>query len=441
MTSIQRAGLLLPLVFTLLVAASARQAYIHLRPVDFRGGVGCYADSYVYLDAARNLARNRQYSLTQKGKALEPTCFKAPMYPAFLAVQMALGVTDHTTFRLVQGFADSVSAVFVFMASWFIFRLRSAALAAGLLMALSPFNIHYSRALLSDWLGSTLMAAAFMCLAAGLARRRHLGLIASAAIMGLAALTRPAVMLFPLVVAPFILFAFRGRRWKSRLGSVAVFLLVFASVMGVWTLRNYRVSGHFIPVTVSGLPEGLLWGTYETPQNWDWLDLPAEFIPDPKERRRIAEMYRLQRRLIRDGTIEQFVANGEKMEELAWERIQRDRRQYLMLCLSRVPMLWWNHSKRLYSDLDPSGLWVIPFLIGWLLSPLFLRGRTVTFLPIWLFPVYVTLMHLPLHVEPRYSLVAFPALCIAGGPVYGRLFSLLGRRLISHRSHDHQAGR
>lgn len=440
MTGIRRAGLLLPLVLTLFVAASARQAYIHLRPVSFRGGIGCYGDTPVYLVMARNLMRSREYSTTRAGKVLEPSCFKPPAYPAFLATQIALGVGDYATLRVVQGFADSLSAALVFMAAWFTFRRRSAALAAGLLMALSPFNIHYSRALLSDWLGSTLMAAAFICLAAGMARQRHLGLIASAALMGLAALTRAAVMLFPLVVAPFILFAFPGRRWKARLAAAAVFLLVFASVVGVWTLRNYRVSGQFIAVSVSGMPEGLLWGTYETPRNWHWRDLPTEFVPDPTERRRIAAMHRLQRRLIRYGTIEQFVANGETMEELAWERIRRDWSQYLVLCFSRVPMLWWNHSKAMYVDADPSGVWVLPFLLGWLFSLLFLRSRIATFLPIWLFPVYVTLVHMPLHVESRYTLVAFPALCIAGGPVYGGLFSLLGRRLISHRSPDHQDG-
>jgi len=61
-------------------------------------------------------------------------------------------------------------------------------------------------------------------------------------------------------------------------------------------------------------------------------------------------------------------------------------------------------------------------------------------LPIWLFPVYVTLVHTPLHVEPRFTLVAFPALCIAAGPVYGGLFSLLGRRLISHRWPGYREG-
>jgi hypothetical protein len=73
-------------------------------------------------------------------------------------------------------------------------------------------------------------------------------------------------------------------------------------------------------------------------------------------------------------------------------------------------------------------------LIGWLLSLAFLRGRIATFLPIWLFPIYVTLVHMPLHVEPRFSLIAFPALCIAGGPVYAGLFSFLQRRLSGRRS-------
>jgi hypothetical protein len=95
-------------------------------------------------------------------------------------------------------------------------------------------------------------------------------------------------------------------------------------------------------------------------------------------------------------------------------------------------MLWWNHSKRIYLDPDPEGVWIYPFLVGWLLSLLFIRGRVVTLLPIWLFPIYITLLHMPVHVEPRFSLMAFPALCIAASPLYGALFRGALRRWHHH---------
>jgi hypothetical protein len=204
-------GLAPLLVLTLLVVICARLAYIDARPVEYRDGVGCYPDTYAYLHAARNLATAGQYSTTTTSKELVPSCYKPPMYSVFLAAQLLLGVEQYDTFRIVQGFLDSLSAVFVFFAAWFLFRRRSTALAAGLLMALSPFSIHYSQALLSDWLASTLMAASLMCLVFGLARRRPGWLVASAAVAGLAVLTRPAAILFPLVVAPFVFFAFRRR--------------------------------------------------------------------------------------------------------------------------------------------------------------------------------------------------------------------------------------
>jgi hypothetical protein len=235
-------------------------------------------------------------------------------------------------------------------------------------------------------------------------------------------------MAFPLVVAPFILFAFRGHRFPTGLAVTGIFLLVFFAVVGVWTLRNYRVSGHFIPVSVGGKSVGLLRGTWETPENWSWRTLPVEAIPDEEERRRIGEMLERYSKSVRFGTIDEALVVNQEMEALARERARRDPRRHLELCLSRVPMLWWHHSKRIYRDPDPDGAWVHPFLIGWLLSLLFLRGRVVTLLPVWLFPVYITLVHVPVHVEPRFSLMAFPALCIAASALYGAPFRVVQRR-------------
>jgi 4-amino-4-deoxy-L-arabinose transferase-like glycosyltransferase len=421
-------GLALPLLLILAVAVCAREAYIAARPVDHDGGIGGYGDSYTYLDLARNLARFGEYSQITFRDELEPSCYKPPLYPILLAAEISLGVHEYGTLRAIQGFLDGTSAVFVFLAAWLLFRRRSTALAAGLLMALSPFNIHYSRALLSDWLGSTLMALSSMCLVAALARQRRDWLAASAATLGLVVLTRPASIAFPLVVAPFVFFAFRGRRWPARLAAVGVFLLVFTAVVGSWTLRNYRITGHFIPVSVGGQASGLLRGTWETPQNWDWHELPVAEIPDQKERERIGELLETYVKTVRHGSTDQVLAVNREMERLARERILRDRRRYLELCLSRVPMLWWNYSKPIYDDPDPNGLWVHPFLIGWLLSLLFARARVVTLLPVWLFPVYITLVHMPAHVEARFSLIAFPALCIAAGPLYGALLRAAFRR-------------
>jgi hypothetical protein len=247
--------------------------------------------------------------------------------------------------------------------------------------------------------------------------------------MGLAVLTRPAAMAFPFVVAPFILFAFRGRRWWAGLAATSAFLLVFIAVVGVWTLRNYRVSGHFIPVSVGGKSVGLLRGTWETPDNWSWRTLPADVVRGEEERARIGEMLERYSKAVRHGTIDEVLAVNLEMEALARERRRRDPRRYLELGLSRVPMLWWHHSKRIYLEPDPDGAWVHPFLIGWLLALLFLRGRVVTLLPVWLFPVYITLVHMPVHVEPRFSLMAFPALCIAASALYGAPFrAVRGRR-------------
>lgn len=78
-------------------------------------------------------------------------------------------------------------------------------------------------------------------------------------LIGLMSLTRPSFQFFPIFLAGVIMLRYRTAAW-SAMRSQAVSALAFAMVVMPWTVRNYRVTGQFIPVTTQG-PSDLYLGT------------------------------------------------------------------------------------------------------------------------------------------------------------------------------------
>lgn len=76
---------------------------------------------------------------------------------------------------------------------------------------------------------------------------------------GLAALTRPTIALFPLVI--LIMWILRKYSFKDILKYTIVVAITFSIVLGPWWIRNYNIFHEFIPLTeASGNP--MLQGTY-----------------------------------------------------------------------------------------------------------------------------------------------------------------------------------
>jgi hypothetical protein len=96
-------------------------------------------------------------------------------------------------------------------------------------------------------------------------------------VLGLAALTRSILWLFPLVLCPLAFFSVRGRPWR-RLNVALGLFLGYALVVTPWAIRNTRLQGVFTVVdTMGGVT--LRMGNYEhTPINraWDPVTLQGE---------------------------------------------------------------------------------------------------------------------------------------------------------------------
>ena len=155
---------------------------------------------------------------------------------------------------------------------------RVAAVTAVLAGACS-FNTIYASTQSSDAVCTVLFVAALV--AFGRAQRSPAAwrFAASGALAALALEFRPNLLLFPLCLVAVDLVT-TGRRRAMR--HVAAFLLVAVAIWLPWPIRNYRLTGRFIPATTHGAVQ-LWYGSLEVGSFFEnWVDNPrAAFEASP----------------------------------------------------------------------------------------------------------------------------------------------------------------
>lgn len=228
------------LLLTVIFAGALR---VHtVLETDIRHPVRADAADYVFY--ALNLKHFGIYSRDRGGFppsdfVPDPDALRSPGYPLFIAplIDWPLVVGDPIPIGIVQAF---IGALVTFLAYLITMRIAGVgpALVSALLVATSPVLISMTPYILTETLFSGLVAAAFAVLAFALAaprnRRRVLVAFAvSGALLGLAALVRPVLLLLP---AMFLIAAFIWYRqqWRMFVLLAAVFVLVYSP----WPLRN-----------------------------------------------------------------------------------------------------------------------------------------------------------------------------------------------------------
>ena len=140
------------------------------------------------------------------------------------------------------------------------FDTRVAAIATCLVAVLS-FNTVYASTEASDSVCTFL----FMLMLWSFVEARHGGrltmFVATGVLLGLSAQFRPNLLVLPIVLAAFHVF---NRRFSSRaIAEGALVVVVAAAMLVPWTLRNYRLTGEFIPTSTHGGVQ-LWYGSLET---------------------------------------------------------------------------------------------------------------------------------------------------------------------------------
>jgi 4-amino-4-deoxy-L-arabinose transferase-like glycosyltransferase len=190
-----------------------------------------------------------------------------PLYPLLLAA-VWLGFPEHpeptaaediqaSYLTLVRAIQVGLGALTAFLAYGLARRLGvsgRAATAAAIGVGLGPAFVIQPFLVQTETLFMTLLAATLLVHAGNLRAPTRAGSVATGAICGLAALARPILLLFPLVLTADLLF----RRRLARSGSPAGSLLIGAAlVLMPWHAWLYSTTGSVLP---SGFSANLLMG-------------------------------------------------------------------------------------------------------------------------------------------------------------------------------------
>jgi 4-amino-4-deoxy-L-arabinose transferase-like glycosyltransferase len=208
-----------------------------------------------------------------------PTAFRPPIYPLFLAGVYTLTEHSIAAIRLIQAVLDAFTVVFVYFVARVLFGQR-VALLAGLGTAFHPLLIYETGDFYPETLSFFLQFSATWCLVAMLRRDHVLVAFVAGILMGLTVLARPTATLWvPLILGWVILPGLLSRSMRRLLGICLGLALVF----GPWTIRNYAILDAFIPVSSGGMV-GLWSGNNPLsqggsvlpgPQTWNGDDYPG----------------------------------------------------------------------------------------------------------------------------------------------------------------------
>jgi 4-amino-4-deoxy-L-arabinose transferase-like glycosyltransferase len=230
-------------------------------------------DEQHYAQLARSLVAGHGFAFAPG----QPTSIRPPLYPVFVAGVWALSGTD--SLQAVRACQIGLSVLTALLLYWLARRLFDArvALLAGAGVLLYPSLVVYDYLLLSEVLFTLLLTAFVALCVRSLETGRPSWAVAAGAALGLAALTRSILWLFPLMAGPLVYCVVEGRR-SRRLAVAAGLLLGYAAVVTPWAIRNTRLQGTFTVVdTMGGL--NLRMGNYEhTPLDrpWDAVSLTGE---------------------------------------------------------------------------------------------------------------------------------------------------------------------
>lgn len=362
-------------------------------------------DQVSYDALARSLLAGRGYSFTAPWypftPANTPTAHWSFIYPLYLAGTYAVTGDHPLAARLVQGAVGGALICFL------VYRIgrrvvnESAGLIGAGLAAVYGYFIYYDVALMTETFFIVLVLLSLF-LALELSERttlpRWLGLGLA---LGLAALLRQTILLFVPVLLGWLLW--EQRRARIRGWHFAIPVGVILLLIAPWTLRNYRVYQEFLLLNSNA--GYALYASNNPGLETDWRNdrvvapVPAEFTGRNEAQ--------LDRALTQRGI----------------EFILADPVRYLRLTLDKTLeyfRFWPSSASSPISNLNrvlSFGLYLPFMLSGLCLS--FPRWRS--FIPLYLFMVVHTGIHLLSWPSPRYRLPVDAVLMIFAGVALSEL--------------------
>jgi 4-amino-4-deoxy-L-arabinose transferase-like glycosyltransferase len=257
------------LIAILVLAVTVRLAYSF---VVVRGILGVTPEtesSDGYNLIAQNLYAGHGYRFRL---ADPPTLQRPPAYPAVLVAIFSVAGVNYAIVQVVQALLGALGCWLLFLLGRWVLCAELGLVAAAL-YALYPNSVIYSSRLYAENLYFPLFLgfAYLLCRAAleGSVRRG----IGAGVLWGAGLLTRGTLLPLPLLLPLGVLLSRRHRRPAARwLRWGLSALLAGALVVGPWTLRNYSLTGAFVPVSTWAWGP-IYHGTQVGKRMTEWVDL------------------------------------------------------------------------------------------------------------------------------------------------------------------------
>ena len=252
---------LLPLALILAFAVSLAFAVTH-RPLD---PALLSHDSVGYNRLAVQLLSEHTY-----GRAT----FWAPAYPAFLALVYSMAGISLLAVYVAQAALLAVALFFLYRIAFYVTEDERTALLAVALCLLWPPIWLTAGDVMTEILAAAVLAPALWYLTVSIRSPAVGRCVAAGVLIGIGALTKAVVLPFAVVAALMVALSGPGDRLR-RIGWGAMVLAACVMVVAPWSIRNYRVSGAFVPVCSGGGYNFWIgnWPPMYT-SRWEWNKFP-----------------------------------------------------------------------------------------------------------------------------------------------------------------------
>lgn len=209
---------------------------------------GRETDGVFYYDISTQLVSGNGFSNIIDGK-LRPIVRIAPGYPIFIAGIRLIFGDNPVVVRIVQILLSTLTAIVISKIGIIVFN-KITGLIGLIIFLFYPIFIDYSLRILTETFVIFLLVLFLFYIVKYIKQKRIKYLVFSGVILSLATSVRTFTMLFPLFIMTY--FVFTSTSTKTYFKKVIIFLLAFSIPFIPWTLRNYNITGKLIPTGQGG---------------------------------------------------------------------------------------------------------------------------------------------------------------------------------------------
>ncbi len=394
-------------------------------PILARHGIeaDAWPDSYCLF--SENLINGHGFAV-QPGTA---SVMRGPVQPLFGAlIFLIFGIRNLVGVQLFHALLDSVTTILVFAIGKQVFG-RMAGFTAAVMFTFYPLSIWYSGSM-----SMVPLLTALYCLLCWVVLRSAEDPSAARSVsvgvaLGVITLTLPITLLFPpILLALWLLMRLPRRR---ALAHWIIVCIVMAVVVGPWTIRNYRVTGRFIPVSAGG-GYAFLFGDLFA-ERFDGFSPYSDEYPDEHALQHV-ENERVAALLPPDLAARfWYLDMGPEitgiLDRQAAQSILKRPFRFVKKVAIQTVTFWYlgNNRMKTFAILAVQMVCVVPwFLVGLFLS---WKRRIAPALPLLLLIVYLNLTYAATIANARHGMPAMPIAIVFGGFA---LCELLRRRVSDH---------